>query len=510
MKSWPVVLKVFALAVLVVPFVLLAFEGDARQALGASGFFLLLSASGVLVLPAAYLARDWLSSLRITVVLLAIGLVLIFVGTLALTEAGIWVVINDYFRSIYVWVPLDIFRQSLWPSEGKPLPGEVLFPGGFLVMGLLMVNLVAAHAVRYKVTAKGSKFAAGVLLTQLSVVMFALTVGIPSFSRAIQQDVMLMLGIWALPMAVGTAAAVMLFGSRKAGIVLIHVGLVVMLLSEFVTGLAAEEGQMAIAEYGSSNIIYDIREPELAFVTPRDGGGEKQVVIPRSKLTESAGSGKPITHPALPVQIRIDKYMANSLPVPDGLIDGNPSRLAWQVREEAVFDGFDQKVDNPSMLVSLIDDGKVVGRHTVSTFDVIRPIELELDGQRHRLELRFKRNYLPYSIQLHNFRNDKFTGTQTPMNYSSDLRLVEGGGLARDVFVKMNQPLRHDGKAFFQQGFFQDPTNMNTGTILQTADNPGAWMPYLACVIVTVGLCAQFGASLLRYGRRTAAKGVGG
>ncbi|MEM6507759.1 MAG: hypothetical protein AAF711_20170, partial [Planctomycetota bacterium] len=77
---------------------------------------------------------------------------------------------------------------------------------------------------------------------------------------------------------------------------------------------------------------------------------------------------------------------------------------------------------------------------------------------------------------------------------------------SRDAFIKMNQPLRYDGKAFFQSGFFQQPLNRNLGTIMQVADNPGAWVPYLSCVIVTVGLCMHFVISLMRYGRRANAR----
>jgi len=93
------------------------------------------------------------------------------------------------------------------------------------------------------------------------------------------------------------------------------------------------------------------------------------------------------------------------------------------------------------------------------------------------------------------------------VRYASTLRLAAAEpGDSRDAFIKMNQPLRYDGKAFFQSGFFQQPLNRNLGTILQVADNPGAWVPYLSCVVVTVGLCMHFVVSLLRYGRRANAK----
>ena len=99
--------------------------------------------------------------------------------------------------------------------------------------------------------------------------------------------------------------------------------------------------------------------------------------------------------------------------------------------------------------------------------------------------------YLPYTIQLHDFRNDTFTGSRVARNFSSDLRVVPADGSPREAFIRMNQPLRYEGLTFYQSGFYQGPLNRNTGTVLQVAGNPGSWIPYLSCVIVTVGLCWQ-------------------
>src|SRR6266849_5325609 len=71
------------------------------------------------------------ASLRLTVVLFCFALVLVFCGTLAQKDAGIWTVVNTYFRSAYVWVPFQIFfAQATHVSGGFP------FPGGWLIGGL--------------------------------------------------------------------------------------------------------------------------------------------------------------------------------------------------------------------------------------------------------------------------------------------------------------------------------------------------------------------------------------
>ena len=456
-----------------------------------------------------YNPLTYLASLRLTIVLLSLSIFLIFVGTLAQVDQGIWWVVEEYFRSLYVWVPLDVFRPVFWPSAKTPWDVSFIFPGGFLLLGLLVVNLIAAHAVRYKVRAQGGAWLIGWVCMLVGSGLYALTVALPALADMIQQDVILMLGIWALPTALVTAGAYMLFGGRKGGIVLVHLGLILLLLGEFVTGLAADEGRMQITERGSSNQIMDVRAVELAFITPAGDGKERHVVVPEHLLERSAKTGEPIEHPDLPVSVVVDGLMANSDLRTVGFAGGDIRAVDFSAQEIDTVSGTEaERSDMPSAYITLRGGGETLGRQLVSVFELVRPVVFEADGRPWRVVLRFKRTYLPYSIQLHDFRNDTFTGSNVARNFSSDLRVVEADGSARDAFVKMNQPLRYDGKAFFQAGFLQHPLNRNTGTILQVADNPGSWIPYLSCVIVTVGLCGQFGASLFRYGKRTAAQGV--
>ncbi|MEM9414767.1 MAG: cytochrome c biogenesis protein ResB [Planctomycetota bacterium] len=510
MSNPPLWLRLSTLPLIPVPYFLIAWYDDLLSGMGPV-FYVVLAVAIALSLGAGILHRDWLASLRLTVALLALSTVLVFLGTLAQVELGVWDAVERYFRSFFVWVPLDVLRSVLAPGSKQAWPGEFIFPGGFLLLGLLIENLVAAHTVRYKVRARGRSLGLGLALLGASVLMFVLTVAVPRISMVIQQDVVLMLGIWALPMVLATAAMYALFGSRKAGIVLIHLGLILLLTGEFVTGLEADEGQMQIPERGASNFTYDIREVELALIEPLENGNERHVVIAQWMLEAAVLSGEPIEKPGLPMPIRVEGFMPNSDLRAERFIGMDVTRVDWEAFEIDRSSGTSgaTEVDVPSAYIAMPTQAGGFERVLVSAHHVVPPAEIEIGGVPWRVELRFKRTYLPYTIQLHDFRNDTFTGTGVAMNYSSDLRLIEPGGAAREAFIKMNRPLRYDGKAFFQSGFFQHPLNRNTGTILQVAQNPGALMPYLACVVVTVGLCVQFGGSLRRYGRRTAAQGIG-
>src|ERR1700730_16140580 len=95
-----------------------------------------------------YQALRAIASLRLTVVLFVLSFILVFVGTLAQMDAGIWNVVNTYFWSIYVWVPFQVFvrfgQVFFGVSEKLVLPGAFPFPGGKVLGFALLFNLLAA------------------------------------------------------------------------------------------------------------------------------------------------------------------------------------------------------------------------------------------------------------------------------------------------------------------------------------------------------------------------------
>jgi len=113
--------------------------------------------------------------------------------------------------------------------------------------------------------------------------------------------------------------------------------------------------------------------------------------------------------------------------------------------------------------------------------------------------LRFHRHYYPFWMQLQDFSHDKYPGTDIPMNFSSDVILDHPEtGENRRVLIYMNHPLRYAGQTFFQQSFM----NEDTTSILMVVRNPVWSLPYLAVALVGLGMCVQFGISLVRFANR--------
>src|SRR5438876_1752264 len=82
------------------------------------------------------LPLDWLinffTSLKLAVACLALGLVLVFAGTLAQVDLGLFKAQNEFFRSFFIY----------WGPKGASWKIPV-FPGGYLIGGVLLINLVA-------------------------------------------------------------------------------------------------------------------------------------------------------------------------------------------------------------------------------------------------------------------------------------------------------------------------------------------------------------------------------
>src|SRR5207249_2780828 len=102
--------------------------------------------------------RLWtiLTSLRLTVILLALGILLVWVGTVAQADEGLYQAQTRYFKHWFVW-GISFF--------GHKVP--IGLPGGYLIGTLLLVNLTAAHIQRFQWTWK--KF--GIQLTHAGVIL---------------------------------------------------------------------------------------------------------------------------------------------------------------------------------------------------------------------------------------------------------------------------------------------------------------------------------------------------
>lgn len=449
-----------------------------------------------------------LGSLRLTVTLLGIAIFIVFAGTLAQVHSGTWTAVDQYFRCWIGWIEFRIFFP-----EGTQVPGRIPFPGGWLVGAVLVVNLLVAHANRIQLKATGGRrmtgaavLAAGVVLTCVVVThVFNPESAGPGMSPSWRVT-------WQLIQ--GSAAAGLLFCGcrilfeRKAGIVLLHAGIILLMVSELATGLFAHEATMTLPEGQEMNYVEDSREVELAVIDPSDPKMDDVVVIPGSALRRH----RKISSPELPFDLWVQegRYIRNAglrKPAPG---DRNPATAGSGLTMFAVERGEEKGVDSegridlPAAYVTL--ENRKTGV-TMGTYLTAVSLSLERAPQRvafgaktYELTLRLRRTYKPYSLYLYDFDFKRYPGTETPKDYSAHVRVIDPSrGVHRDVRIWMNNPLRYGGDTIYQSGF--DKASEAT-TVLQVVDNDGWMVPYVACMIVAAGMLGQFGLHLAGFLRR--------
>lgn len=98
---------------------------------------------------------------------------IIFVGSLAQSRRDVWLVVNQYFRVYVAKMEVrDFFPPSMFPGlmdlDWEATLGPLAsfpFPGGWTIGWLLFANLIAAHAARIRIQARGQQFWLGVAAT---------------------------------------------------------------------------------------------------------------------------------------------------------------------------------------------------------------------------------------------------------------------------------------------------------------------------------------------------------
>jgi len=364
--------------------------------------------------------RDFFVSLKLTVALLAFSILLIFAATLDQVNLGIYAVQQKYFHSLFV----------LWRVGDIPVP---VFPGGYLIGGLLMINLIGAQASRFK------------------------------------------------------------FSGKKSGIWLTHVGLILLLLGELLSGLWQEEYSLQINEGESKNYSESYRFNEVAITDVTDPKFDDVVAIPEQMIAK----GTALQHPKLPFRVVPKIYYPNAdLRMRQGALPAGapPSPATTGVGPNIelipMAPATDEKSRNlPAAYVELVAPEGTLGTWLVSPM-MPNPQSFEYGGRSWKIVFRFQRNYKPFGMTLLKFSFDRYAGTEIPKNFSSRVRLTTPDGREdREVLIYMNNPLRYAGLTFFQADYDHEHEKY---TILQVVRNPSWLLPYIACGLMTLGLVIQF------------------
>jgi ABC-type transport system involved in cytochrome c biogenesis permease subunit len=422
----------------------------------------------------------------------------------------------------HMWIGVEFLLGSLWAIAVYIFVTTVVLPlwrrDSGTIVTLLRLNLVVS-----------------------GVVLLGMTFGLLAFSVVrgwyIGDEAMRVLwqlvqgGLSGIALLVG---CILLF-NKRAGIVLLHSGVLLLMVNELLVAHYAVEWQIFLMEGQTTNYARDIRTVELALIDGSATDTDEHIVIPRSVLEANyrenarlAKEGKPPVFVAdpkslLPFKIAVIQYFKNAdvadrKPGDESLATAGVG-LEKVLIERPAAKGTDSGggVDLAAAYVRFVDKArdKDLGTYLVSQMaseqiGADRQPErfaenVSVGDKKYHAFLRFQRDYKPYKIKLVDVRKDDYVASDTPRNYSSDIQLVDKtGGVDKPVHIKMNNPLRYAGETFYQSGYHPPAaTGGAEATTLAVVKNTGWMIPYVACMIVAIGMLAHFLITVTRFiGRR--------
>lgn len=391
------------------------------------------------------------TSLKLTATLLALSVVLVFVGTIAQADEGLYGAQAHYFKQWLV-VGAHLF--------GYKLPWLIL-PGGYLLGTLLLVNLVVSHIYRFEFTTKklGIQIAhAGVILLlvgQLATDLLSRELQM-RFAEGDKRSYSDSASEFELNFIAGEEGTAISERSLKAG--------------EEVKNTSLPFTILVKSHWRNSDINF--RAPMMQKVPPLTTNG-----VARNFDIKKAEDVKAMDQRNIPTVVL-------EFSTPTGSLG------TWVVSDwtgdaaliEAVRNGY------ASM-------GGEVAQRIVA--QLVAPQSIEVGGKKFTFTLRPARVRHPFSLTLLKASHTVYPGTDIPKDFRSRVLLENpDAGEKREVEISMNHPLRYGGYTYYQYQMDAGQAAQMAGrtptSVLQVVRNPSWLTPYIGCALVSVGLTIQF------------------
>jgi hypothetical protein len=288
------------------------------------------------------------------------------------------------------------------------------------------------------------------------------------------------------------------YGWRQFGIVLIHMGLILLLAGGWVTRRYGQESFLSLIEGETSNLASSYHEWEIAAW--RDTPGSVREVVAYD--TEDMRPGWTLDFPEFGVQLHVETFYANAraFRATDPAADFGILNASGLVRldEERPFREPQENTPGGRFLLQA-EDGST---QAVMLFGGDRlPTIWAAGGDEIAFSLRRKRHVLPMQITLNHFNRTFYPNTDIPRSFSSFIE-VDLYGVVRPVQIEMNRPFRYQGYTFYQASY----ADLDQGRQLSTFAivlNYGRVIPYVATGLTFLGLAIHFLIELMTRRRRS-------
>jgi hypothetical protein len=398
------------------------------------------------------------TSLKLTVTLLAFAILLVFIGTLAQVDEGLYNAQARYFRQ-WIIPGLDLF--------GRKIP--LVLPGGYLIGTLLLINLLAAHIYRFQLSVKkiGIQLAhAGVILLlvgQLATDMLAREMQMHfaegetrNYSESATDDELLFTGgdeVTAIPAKLLKPGDTLKIDSLPFAI--------------------------RVKSFWKNSDV-NFRAPMMQNPPPIASNGVALNFDFRPLPDEKTTDRKNV--PAAVIELTGQNGSLGEWVVSDWTGDLGPVTELQASYAQQIGADMAQKIAG----------------------QLVAPQSIEMNGEKFSFIMRPARTYHPFSLTLLKATHTVYTGTDIPKDFRSRVQLQNPKtGENREVEISMNHPLRYAGLTFYQYqmtaGEMAERAGQTPSSVLQVVRNPSWLTPYIGCAMVATGLLIQFMFHLLGF-----------
>ncbi len=265
---------------------------------------------------------------------------------------------------------------------------------------------------------------------------------------------------------------------HQAGIIITHLGVLVLLIGGIVTAVTQKEGFVMIGEGGTVSSVSDYYDRVLSI----EKNDAPYATLDFSKINEG-GDLKDAAH--LPFSAMITLKCDNCQPVMQEDVPKNARGFATKVTLKKVPAEKTPEANLSGVIMSIEDisaeqDGLYVAVEEIPRFPTVT-----YHGDEYRFFMGRRQTPLPFSVTLDQFERTMHPGTDMARGFSSRL-LVSDGDVEWPYTIRMNEPLRYKGYTFYQSSFTIRPDGEYT--ILSVVQNKGRVIPYVASVLIFIGI----------------------
>lgn len=261
-------------------------------------------------------------------------------------------------------------------------------------------------------------------------------------------------------------------GWKQVGVLIGHLGVLILLAGAFVTFRYGVEGNVTLYEGEKADTFQSDKEWELAVTGPSQNGSSVQYIVPESDLLRT-GSFEFFSD-KLPFDLMVTSYSRN--PGSKGM--SNVPKAHITLKEKASSTAHEITLSGMSEAATGVDIG----------------------SEKWAVGFQPRTWPLPFAVQLDKFTRELHPGTSMASAYRSDVTKIDGNS-RQPVRIAMNEPLRDKGFTLYQSSY--GPTNAGPNdpmySVLAVVRNPAEQAPLYATCIMGLGLLIHFAMKLCFY-----------